>query len=204
MPRAELPRRTATALVTVTAFAAAAFVTVFLGSCRFNYGSAGDASGKEGPPTAVFTNYQHTVVTRGAPSFRLTAAKAEVYDSDKKTVLSDVRFSEFDPDTGELVSSGRADQAIYYSENGDADFSGDVRLESKRQDAVLVGEYLRWDGKAKRLSGGLDRTVTISRSDGSRVSGAGFEAEALRRSFSFRGSVDGSLVVKDETAGSSQ
>jgi LPS export ABC transporter protein LptC len=182
--------------VAAALLAGAALTAALLGSCRFNYGPAGAAQAAAALPTAVFTNYRHNVVTRGALSFRLTAARAETYASDKKTVLHDVAFSEYDPDTGKLVSKGKADSAVYYSEDGDADFSGDVRLESKRQDAILVGDSLHWDGKAKRLSGPLDRTVTISRGDGSFVSGAGFEAEALTRSFSFRGSVSGTLVEK--------
>jgi len=90
-------------------------------------------------------------------------------EAGKKTILTDVVFSEYDPDTGELVSQGRADQAIYYG-----------------------------DTKDKRLEGRLDRTVTISRSDGSSVSGAGFEASSRDRSFSFRGSVEGRIEAKTE------
>ncbi|MGO8693638.1 MAG: LPS export ABC transporter periplasmic protein LptC [Rectinemataceae bacterium] len=195
MYRAESSRKAATFLIAV------GFTAALLGSCRFNYGPAGAGPASAALPVAEFANYRHNVVTHGSLSFQLTAARAETYDKDKKTVLHDVRFSEYDPDSGRLISSGKADSAVYYSENGDADFSGDVRLESKRQDAILVGESLHWDGKEKRLSGPLDGTVSISRSDGSFVSGAGFEARALSRSFSFRGSVSGVLVEKDAASG---
>ncbi len=211
MPRTERPRGAALAAVSpfspranllgAAALAAAALGAALLGSCRFNYGPAGAARNTSASPTAVFVNYRHNVVTHGALSFRLTATRAETFDSEKKTVLQDVRFAEYDPDTGALVSRGRADSAVYHSDSVDADFSGDVRLESKRQDAILVGDSLHWDDKAKRLTGPLDRTVTISRSDGSFVSGAGFEAEALSRSFAFRGSVSGELVGKPATEG---
>ncbi|HUW41597.1 MAG TPA: LPS export ABC transporter periplasmic protein LptC [Rectinemataceae bacterium] len=184
------PRRLAAAVLV----AAAALGAALLGSCRFNYGPSASERGAGAAPTAVFVNYLHNVVTRGALSFRLTAARAETYDGEKKTVLHDVQFAEYDPDTGALVSRGRADSAVYHSDSGDADFSGDVRLESKRQDAILAGDSLHWDDKAKRLTGPLEKLVTISRSDGSFVRGAGFEAEALTRSFSFRGGVAGTLV----------
>lgn len=150
-------------------------------------------------PTLTFTDYSHTVVVRGKTNFELKAAKAEVYQTSKKTILTDVSFSEFDPDSGELLSFGRADSAIYYTDSKDAEFPGSVRLESKKQDAILQGEYLKWIDKDKRLEGRLDRTVTISRSDGSSVSGAGFEADARTRSFSFRESVEGRIVSKAET-----
>lgn len=143
---------------------------------------------------ATFTDYSHTVVVRGHKNLVLKAAKAELYDQSKKAVLTDVTFSEYDPDTGELLSLGKADGAVYHTDTKDAEFSGSVRLESKKQDAILEGEYLKWIDSSKSLEGRLDRTVTIARSDGSSLSGAGFEAEAKSRSFSFRESVNGRVV----------
>jgi LPS export ABC transporter protein LptC len=167
-----------------------------LAACSLaGYAAQGEASEEE-VPTAVFSDYSHTVVERGNRMLELKASRAELYETSKRTVLTSVVFSEYDPDTVELLSTGRADQAIYHTDTKDAEFSGSVRLESKRQDAVLQGEYLRWIDKDKRLEGRLDRTVAISRSDGSSVSGAGFEASARDRSFSFRGSVEGRIEGK--------
>jgi LPS export ABC transporter protein LptC len=172
--------------------------TLALGSCSLaGYGSSED-QGDEELPTAVFSGYAHTVVVRGKRNLELKAARAELYETSKRTVLSDVVFSEYDPDTGELLSSGKADRAVYHNDTKDAEFSGSVRLESKKQDAILQGEYLLWSDKDKKLEGRLDRTVTISRGDGSRVSGAGFSAYARDRSFSFRESVEGRLESKAE------
>jgi len=171
-----------------------------LAACSFDYGTGKGEEGAREPPTATFTDYKHTIVVRGAPSFELKAARAEVYAEEKRTELTGVSFAEYDPDTGDLVSRGRAERALFWSETEDAELSGEVRLESLRQDAVLEGEYLRWDGKGKRLEGRLDRKVTVSRGDGSRVSGAGFEADARRRSFSFREGVEG-LVADPEGEG---
>jgi len=152
-------------------------------------------------PYAVFTGYSHTAVVRGSKNFELTAERAELYDKSKKAILSDVSFAEYDPDTGELLSKGTAESAIYHTDTKDAEFSGSVRLESKRQDAILEGEKLSWNDKERRLVGGLDRTVTIGRADGSRVSGAGFEADARRRAFSFRGGVNGTVSADEDASG---
>jgi LPS export ABC transporter protein LptC len=165
-------------------------------SCSLAGYAPQSTDGLDEAPTAVFTDYSHTVVVRGKKNFELKAARAEVYETGKRTILTGVAFSEYDPDTGELLSLGRADGAIYHGDTKDAEFSGSVRLESKRQDAVLQGEYLRWIDKDKRLEGRLDRAVTISRADGSSVSGAGFEADARRRYFSFREGVAGRIESK--------
>ncbi len=186
----------ASAILSIAALVAAA--ALLLPSCSLAGYAPKRAEGEEELPTLVFTDYAHTAVVRGKRNFELKAAKAEVYEASKKTVLTDVSFSEYDPDSGELLSLGRADSAIYHTDTKDAEFSGSVRLESKRQDAILQGEYLRWIDKDKRLEGRLDRTVTIARADGSRVSGAGFRAEALKRSFSFRESVEGRIEPKKD------
>jgi LPS export ABC transporter protein LptC len=193
MPGAERghPAHAAVALATLPALAALA-----LSACSLAGYAPQPESGVEELPAAVFSDYAHTVVERGKKMLELKASRAELYEVSKKTILTGVIFSEFDPDTGELVSQGRADQAIYHTDTKDAEFSGSVRLESKRQDALLQGEYLRWIDKDKRLEGRLDRTVTIGRADGSSVSGAGFEAQARSRSFSFRGSVEGRIESK--------
>jgi len=180
------------------AAARAAILAVALAAsgCELQYPEA-QAEGGEKPPTARFSGYSHTVVIRGEKAFELKAQKAEVYSSDHRTLLSGVSFAEYDPDTGELVSSGKADSAVFHDDTEDAEFSGSVFLQSKRQDAALDSEYLSWNSKEKRLEGRLDRTVTLSRGDGSRVSGAGFSAEALRRSFSFKEGVEGSIVDEE-------
>jgi LPS export ABC transporter protein LptC len=174
------------ALLAAAALAAAAL----LAACSLAGYSQQAAESEEEAPTATFTDYAHTVVVRGKRNFVLSAARAELYETSKRTVLSVVDFAEYDPDSGELLSLGKADAAVYHTDTKDAEFSGSVRLESKKQDAILQGEYLRWIDKDKRLEGRLDRTVTISRADGSRVSGAGFEARARDRSFAFRESVE--------------
>lgn len=184
-------------LLAARSFAAAVVAAAVLSGCSLaGYAPRQEEEGEL--PSLVFTNYSHTLVVRGKKSFELKAARAETYETSKKTVLTDVSFSEFDPDSGELLSFGKADSAIYHTDTKDAEFSGSVRLESKKQDAILQGEYLRWIDKDRRLEGRLDRTVTISRADGSRVSGAGFEAEARTRSFSFRESVEGRIEPKAE------
>jgi len=176
--------------------ALAAGLSLALASCSLGY----DGQVKEAPvlPSAVFSDYSHTIVVRGRPAFTLEADRAEVYAEEKRTVLSAVRFAEYDPDTGDLLSSGSADRAVYWTESEDAELSGAVRLESKRQEAVLEGEYLRWDGEGKRLEGRLDRAVTVRKTDGSWVSGAGFEADARRRSFVFREGVAGVAVPPED------
>jgi len=177
--------------------ARACLLALAIPACSLDYGTEDAAPESAEAPIARFTEYAHTIVVRGSRAFELKAASAEIYEEQRRTVLGRVDFAEYDPDTGELISSGTAEQAVFWPETEDAELSGSVRLHSRRQDAILESEYLRWDGEGKRLEGRLDRTVTVSRSDGSRVSGAGFEADARRRSFMFRESVTGVVARRE-------
>jgi LPS export ABC transporter protein LptC len=187
MRRAEARRLLSRAALFGAVLFGAAFTSCSLGA----YGA--EAHSDEEMPTAFFSHYSHTVVDKGKTLLELKAATAAAYESSKKMVLTDVVFSEYDTSTGEIVSSGRAAKVVYHTDTKDAEFSGSVRLESKSQDAVLEGESLAWSDKDKRLEGGLEYMVKISRSDGSAVSGSGFEAETRSRSFAFRDSVEGRI-----------
>ncbi len=195
MPRADRPasrgRRPPAGLPAL----AAALALASAASCSL--GMSEEAKEPPEAPYAVFADYSHTLVVRGSRNFELKAKRAELYDKSKRAILSDVSFSEYDPDTGDLISMGTADSAVYHTDSKDAEFSGSVSLESKRQDIELAGERLAWNDKEKKLVGGLDRTVSIGRGDGSWVSGAGFEAEARKKSFSFKESVSGTLAGED-------
>ena len=190
--------RLAAALAPAAAALAAAFL---LAACSFDYGSA---SGAEGPeePSFVFRDFSHSVVIEGRLAFELRAKLAEGYAESKRTVLTEVSFTEYERGTGEVANEGRADAAVLYDETEDAEFSGAIRIDSRREGAVVEAEYLAWDSSERRLESRLDRNVSVSRDDGSWMRGAGFSADARRRSFAFRDSVEGYVVVEeDEAAG---
>ncbi len=195
--RAGAARQLAAALAPAAALAAAALLC----ACSFDYGSA---SGAEGPeePSFVFRDFSHSVVIEGRLAFELRAKLAEGYAESKRTVLTEVSFTEYERGTGEVANEGRADGAVLYDETEDAEFSGSIRIDSRREGAVVEAEYLAWDSSERRLESRLDRNVSVSRDDGSWMRGAGFSADARRRSFAFRDSVEGYVVVEeDEAAG---
>jgi lipopolysaccharide assembly outer membrane protein LptD (OstA) len=108
-----------------------------LGSCSLAEYASAPAADDEEVPTAVFDHYTYTMVEKGKTRLQLKAAKASIYETSKRMLMSDVDFSEYDIVSGEVDSFGRADEVIYHTDTKDAEFSGNVRLESKKQDALL-------------------------------------------------------------------
>jgi LPS export ABC transporter protein LptC len=174
-------------------------VLLLCAACSFDYGNSAVAAANE-EPSATFVDFKHTVYSQGTKILELSANRAESYDADSKTLLFGVSFTEYDRSTGKVSTRGSADEATFYNATESAEFYGSIHIESVSNNAVLTAEHLSWNGKDKLLSSGLDRDVEIQRGDGSWVRGAGFLANARRRSFSFKGSVEGAVVSSDDAA----
>jgi LPS export ABC transporter protein LptC len=179
---------------------AAAFLLA--ASCSFDY-SQSELSEKmsEEIPNTILENFQHTIVQDGKPAFRLSAKRAESFDSKKETRLKDVSFVEYDSRTGEPITAGTATSAIFFGDTENAELSGSISFYSKRNESGLEGGYLYWDNAKKTLEGRRDRLITITTDDGSVIKGEGFTADARRRSMDFSGHTTGYFEMKNQGDG---
>ena len=167
-----------------------------LGGCTFDYGDgAGPEQLADEIPETILTAVTHTVVRDGRVVAEIRAQRVENFPATGRAVLSDVRYAEFDGD-GAVAASGKADRAVYYMESENAEVAGAVELRSVAQKASLTAEELHWDRAGRLLSTGPEQIVAIIRDDGSRVRGAGFEAELRRKTIHFSGPVNGRLVAE--------
>jgi hypothetical protein len=183
-------------------FAAAALMAFFIAcaaSCSFDYGAASLGDGmSDQTPNAELRDFEHCVVENGSVIFRLNAKQASTYETLKETRLTDVSFAEFDPQTGEALTSGKATDAKFFTATEDAEFSGDIEVYSKRNEVGLSGGYLYWNSKKKTLEGRRDRLISISKDDGSVIKGEGFSADAVKKSFAFSGHTSGIIKITDD------
>jgi LPS export ABC transporter protein LptC len=146
-------------------------------------------------PETVLTGVTHTVVRNGRLVAEITAQQVENFPGGGRAVLSDVRYVEYGDD-GAVAATGRADRAVYYTGSEDAEVAGAVELRSFSQEASLTAEELHWDHDGRLLSTGPEQVVAVIRDDGSRVQGAGFEAELRDKTINFSGPVSGRLVAE--------
>ncbi len=170
----------------------AGLALLFLIGCSFDYGDQGPPP--EGQPTAVFVDFFRSDVVNGRRSFEVYAEKAAYFDLEKKIVLENIRFMEYDAETGALRTKGASDHVVYHTDSGDAELSGFVSLYSADEDAVFETDYLRYNGTQKTLEGRLDRSVMVKVGKGSWIRGAGFFADTVARSFALRDGVEGRMV----------
>ena len=174
----------------------AATLAALLGACTFDYGGdPGPEQLADEVPETVLTAASHTVVRNGRVVAEIRARRIENFPGAGRAVLSDVRYVEYDG-SGSVAATGRADRAVYFTESEDAEVAGAVQLRSVSQEASLTAEELHWDHAGRLLSTGPEQVVAVIRDDGSRVHGAGFEAELRAKTIHFSGPVSGRLVAE--------
>ena len=167
-----------------------------LGGCSFDYGAGtGPEQLAAEVPETILTAATHTVVRGGRVVAEIRAQRVENFPAGGRAVLHDVRYVEYD-DGGAVAATGRADRAVYYVESEDAEVAGAVELRSVSQQASLTAEELHWNRAGRLLSTGAEQIVAVIRDDGSRVRGAGFEAELRVKTIHFSGPVSGRLVAE--------
>jgi hypothetical protein len=165
-------------------------------ACSLDYGAALGEDLDERMPDTVIFDFVHTIVENGSPRFRLSAHRAEAFRATRTLKLVGVGFVEYERAEPGLngsrslavpvvVAEGRADSAVFNTATESADLTGNVRVRSTKDGITVTSAFVRWDGEARLLEGPSESVTTIQDDDGSRVSGAGFRADAVRRSFGF-------------------
>jgi len=174
------------------------FIILAIAGCSLDYSSlyvTEDMS--EEIPDSILYDFTHTSVKDGIPVFRLSAGTAYIYNKKQETQLSDILFQEYDGQ-GEIITEGRADEAIFFTDSEDAEFWGNLFFYSLSEEASFETAYLYWNNEEKKLLGREDSDVHIMRDTGTEILGTGFEAEARTRIVTFTGPVSGTYVLEDE------
>jgi len=175
----------------------AAVAAAAVSGCSLDYGAAlADDLAEDIPDTVVF-DFAHTVVENGSPRFRLEADRGESFQAKKMMKLTGIRFTEYAADGGGISARGSADLAVFHTDTESAELSGAVSFRSESDGVTVESGYLQWDGEARVLTSRAETVTTLSDDDGTSLTGAGFGADAARRTFSFGNRADGRFVAPE-------
>jgi LPS export ABC transporter protein LptC len=174
-----------------------AILIVALGSCSLDYSqvSVTEEMSRE-IPDSILRDFTYTVVEQGVPTYRLEGDVAEFYTNRKRTDIEGLLFREYDR-SGNLVTEGNADRAVFFTDTENAELEGNLLFYSAAEEATVVTDYLSWNSEEKLLAGSSTGRVTVTEDSGSKLSGTGFEADISRRRVDFSGPVAGRLVVDE-------
>lgn len=169
----------------------------FLWGCSLDYGATLAEDLAEDIPDTVVIHFSHTIVEQGLPRFRLEAERGEAYQAKQLMKLTGIKFTEYSPGGKTISASGKADQALFYTDTESAELSGSVSFRSESDGVMVQSGFLRWDGEKRVLTSRAETVTTLSNDDGSSLSGSGFGADAARRSFSFGNRAVGRFVAPE-------
>lgn len=171
-----------------------AVLYIFLISCTFNYRD--EALSGDSAPEMVMRNAEASRYEQAEKSVVFNAAILEVYDADRVWAAEQVSFVEYANDgTGIIELEGNAGllllddkEGLYTLGNGTEFFIRDDGLRMRASD-------LQWVKKLHRLYGPETGMVEIIKDDGSTVSGTGFFANTLSRSYLFKDNFSGVIIT---------
>jgi LPS export ABC transporter protein LptC len=178
------------------------FILLYISGCSLDYGQGFSAELDEDMPDAVFIKFQHTVVENNQARFRLEADRGESFLSQNIMKLVNAQFTEYSAEEKDkIMAEGTAEFVLFYSETESAEFSGAVRFKSVEEKVTFESSYLLWDGETKVLESRAEAVTTITKDDGSYLTGSGFRSDSKRRSIEFTNYADG--LFKDTSTDSS-
>lgn len=149
-------------------------------------------------PTTRLSNAEIVVIREG--TLVVTAGLLESYPKQDRQILEDISFLERGPD-GAVRLEGHATRAVHHLDTDDIELSGDIYFYSAVEEAAIESDFLYWEEEAEILRAPPEGRVRLSEEDGTDIQGTGFRADGRRRTVSFDGGVDGTIVTDGGEAG---
>ena len=172
-----------------------AFSSIILSfSCSLNYMQGENSEGKI--PEFSFTNANYTKYESNKKNVSLKAGRLEQYKSDDSVFVKNAEFETFD-DKGEKETGGECDLISANSKNEIYTLFGNINLTLPKQDMTIKADSLNFNKKTEQITSSITSEVRLTKKD-IEMSGYGFSASGVSRSFSFADTVSGTIVTNDE------
>jgi LPS export ABC transporter protein LptC len=171
---------------------------IFSTGCSLDYeeGTIADDISEDIPNLVLF-EVEQTVVSKGVPTYHITAERAETFEKRNTTILYNVLFQELDEE-GEVITEGWADHVVFHTDTDNAELTGELSFYSSEEEAQIDADYLEWNDETQTLKGRPNEDVTIREKSGSHVSGTGFVGEFSEKRVEFSGASSGEYIDEDE------
>ena len=164
--------------------------------CSLEYQEMAESLGEETPALRMEA-VRVVTVEEGRERFRIDAEGLAEFSADYRREITGARFTEYAQD-GTVSAEGEADRISFDTRTEDAVLEGSIRFRSVSDKTTVEADFLEWIDGQRRLRGSTAGEVSLFREDGTRIRGAGFEADFPTRSFSFSAGVSGVYVTGGE------
>lgn len=160
--------------------------------CSLHYTSyTNDDSGE---PELVFSGVNFNRYEDNKKTLELNAEKMEQY-KDNAVYAKDLGFSIIED--GEVKTRGKCallnadtDKKVYI-------LNDSIEVENIKDELVVDAKNLKWDGQTEQLTSGRNDVVSINKGN-THITGSGFSASGVSKTFSFTGVITGETNTKDD------
>lgn len=166
-------------------------VSLFWG-CTINYNDQSEEIEKsDSIPDSVMKNFNLIQIKNNKPHNEINSSLAEIYNTQDRTVLHNVTFTEYSTTTYKATTQGQADKIEYFNDTEDAQLTGNLEFISTKDELKMTGEYLLWNKEEKSIVSSSDSAIRVVKEDGSKIEGYGFSANLRNSTFSFEKDITG-------------
>ncbi|MCR5723618.1 MAG: LPS export ABC transporter periplasmic protein LptC [Treponema sp.] len=166
---------------------------LFAAGCSLDYGR--EENTEASVPEFTFLDVHFVRVEAKKRTMQIDAEKMEQYKSDGSSYARKAEFKTFDKNEA-VDTEGSCGLVALDINNERYKLYDGIAINIISQEMKLYAKTLQFNGKTEQLTSGRDDTVTLERKNAS-VSGKGFSASGVSRSFSFLSAVQGSADVHD-------
>ncbi len=167
----------------------------WLTCCSLNYGSFQDT--EAAIPEFSFNKTVFTRYEGGKPSVSLKSDKLEQYKSDSASFAKNAVFKTFDTASNKLTTEGQCNLLSIDTNNKLYILFDNININLIEQNAVITGSILKYNGNSEQVCSDKKSTTTIKRDDVT-VSGKGFSASGITKSFTFDSSAEGTIQTNEQ------
>ena len=127
----------------------------------------------------------------------LKAEQLEQYKSDNSVFAKNAEFETFDSE-GKKETSGSCQLISANTKKEIYTLYGQIQLNLPKQEMQIAADSLNFNKKTEQITSGQNSEVKLIKKD-IEMSGYGFSASGVSKSFSFVDSVSGTIVTKDDS-----
>ncbi|WP_294428752.1 LPS export ABC transporter periplasmic protein LptC [uncultured Treponema sp.] len=169
------------------------FLTIFSFSCSLNYLKSENS--EDSIPEFSFKNATYSKYESSKKNVSLKAEQLEQYKSDNSVFAKNAEFETFDSE-GKEETSGSCQLISANIKKEIYTLYGEIQLNLPKQDMQISADSLNFNKKTEQITSGKSSEVKLIKKD-IEMSGYGFSASGVSKTFSFADSVSGTINTSD-------
>jgi LPS export ABC transporter protein LptC len=175
-------------------------LTLLPAACSFDYDASAGDFGND--PDVVMKDVEYVRMENALPVVRIRSKEARRYEAKHAMEMDGFSFEQYNPTIPENAEipdinvRGEGGSVKIETDSRNLIMAGGVSIDVQSEDFSLRTETLSWEDKERLIS--APGEVTVTRSDGTLLSGWNLSADTRRREWRFEGAVSGDIVEEDE------